>query len=254
MNVVIAYFSGTGNTGAIAQGYRRVLASMGHRVEVFSIEEASSLPDHDVLIVGGPIYAGNMPDELIVWIRRNVRTIQADSSAKMAMVYSTSAGLLNAHGVKSIGMKLIKKGYRLVDTPTFEMPRNFYIDKYDPTPEDVQKKQFEEAAVRIVESVRTLDTNGEKNIAGSVLMIDLLADVFRIMAKSLGKKFHITERCIGCGLCERNCPKKNIDHRKKEYSNRCMMCTRCIHNCPVNAIAYKGKHIDPYRVHHDIMV
>ena len=85
----------------------------------------------------------------------------------------------------------------------------------------------------------------------SVIMIDLLADLFRLMAKSLGKSFQITEKCIGCGKCEKNCPQHNINHIKKRYANKCMMCTRCIHNCPVNAIDYKEKHINQYRVHYE---
>lgn len=62
----------------------------------------NKLEDCDCLIVGGPIYAGNMPDELINWIRKVV----PKGIGKKAAVYSTSAGLDNAHGVKSIGKKV----------------------------------------------------------------------------------------------------------------------------------------------------
>ena len=86
----------------------------------------------------------------------------------------------------------------------------------------------------------------------SVAMIDFFADVFRMMAKSLGRSFQITDACIGCGKCEKDCPQQNIDFRKKLYSNKCIMCTRCIHNCPVNAIVYKGRQINQYRVHYEI--
>lgn len=171
---------------------------------------------------------------------------------KRAIVYSTSAGLLNANGVRSIGKKLIKKGYTLIDAPTFEMPRNFYIDKYDPTPEDIQKQQFENAAATILKSVSKMDGNTVLDLRESVIMIDLLADVFRMMAKTLGKSYRITDQCIGCGKCEKDCPQQNIDFRKKLYSDKCIMCTRCIHNCPVNAIVYKGRQIDQYRVHYEI--
>ena len=189
MKAVIIYFSGTGNTKAIAEGYQTVLLKSNHQVEIMSIEAADSIPEHDLLIVGGPIYAGNMPDELINWIRKNVDRV----NEKKAIVYSTSAGLLNANGVKSIGKKLVKKGYTLIDMSTYEMPRNFYIDKYDPTPEALQKQQFENAAVKIVESLSSLEANNQLNIKESVIMIDLLADVFRMMAMSLGKSFSINE-------------------------------------------------------------
>lgn len=248
MKIVISYFSGTGNTKAVAEGYASYLLKKGHLVEIFSIEKAASLPEHDLLIIGGPIYAGNMPDELINWVRKNID--KADQ--KKAIVFSTSAGLANANGVKSISKKLVKKGYALIDMQTFEMPRNFYIDKYKPTPESTQKEQFEEASKKIIASVNRIDGTEKTEVNQSVLMIDLPADLFRVMAKSMGKSYRIENNCIGCGLCESNCPKQNIDHSAKKYHNKCIMCTRCIHNCPVNAISYKGKQIDQYRVHHSI--
>jgi ferredoxin len=250
MKTLILYFSGTGNTKAIAYGYEKAITKAGHSVILSSIENMHEIPEHDFLIVGGPIYAGNMPDKLINWIRKK---LPAHGSNKKAIVYSTSAGLLNANGVKSIGTKLIKKGYTLVDAPTFEMPRNFYIDKYDPTPEPIQKQQFENAAAAILKSVSKMDVNAVLNLRESVIMIDLLADVFRMMAKSLGKSYQITDQCIGCGKCEKDCPQQNIDYKNKLYSNKCMMCTRCIHNCPMNAIVYKGKQIEQYKVHYEII-
>lgn len=250
MKIIIVYFSGTGNTKAIAEGYQMVLTKNGHTVKLKSIEEIQSLDEHDLLIVGGPIYAGNMPDKLINWIRKYVPKV----AAKKAIVFSTSAGLLNANGVRSIGKKLTNKGYTLVDMATFEMPRNFYIDKYEPTPEVVQKQQFENAALRIIESLSSIDTTIPLCVDESVVMIDLFSDLFRLMAKFMGKSFQIHENCINCGLCEKNCPQHNIKSQEKQYSNRCILCTRCIHNCPVNAISYKGKHIEQYKVHYTIDV
>lgn len=248
MNIAIVYFSGTGNTKAIAEGYKHLLAAKGHVVHLKSIEEGNTLEAHDLLIVGGPIYAGNMPDELINWVRKSVKSV----TAKKAIVFSTSAGLLNANGVKSIGQKLSKKGYNVIDMTAFEMPRNFYIDKYEPTPEAVQKQQFENAAATIIDSLSSIDGASSLNVDGSVVMIDFFADLFRLMAKFMGRSFQIHENCIHCGLCEKNCPKNNIKHEEKKYLNRCILCTRCIHNCPVNAISYKGKHIEQYQVHYEL--
>ncbi|MHC1750837.1 MAG: EFR1 family ferrodoxin [Cellulosilyticaceae bacterium] len=249
MKISIIYFSGTGNTQAIALGYKKALLKAGHHVSISSIETIQKLEAHDLLIIGGPIYAGNMPDELINWVRKNITYTTPN---KKAIVYSTSAGLFNAHGVKSIGKKLIKKGYTLIDTPTFEMPRNFYIDKYSPTPKDIQKQQFITASHMILESINKIQSNQTLIIKDSVLMIDLLADTFRLMAKSMGKNFNIDETCIGCGKCEKNCPKHNINYKEKKYNNQCILCTRCIHNCPVNAITYKGKKFSQYQLDHEI--
>lgn len=251
MRISIIYFSGTGNTKSIAIGYGRALEKLGHVVSISSIENSSTLEEHDVLIIGGPIYAGNMPHELIQWVRKNIPRV---SGNKKAIVYSTSAGLKNAHGVKSIGKKLVRRGYSILDLSTYEMPRNFYIEKYDPTPETIQQQQFKDAARKIINSVETIHNAVSHSLKDSAFKIDMLADLFSIMAKSLGKNFMIDESCISCGACERDCPKQNISFKDKRYHNRCILCTRCIHNCPVNAISYKGKKIEPYRVHHELLI
>ncbi len=65
MRVAIVYFSGTGNTKNIGFGYKKHLENMGHVVDISSIENIAYFEDHDVLIVGGAIYAGTMPHKLI---------------------------------------------------------------------------------------------------------------------------------------------------------------------------------------------
>jgi len=242
---LIVYFSGTGNSKTIGTGYEMVLKKMGYETVISSIETLKSVEPHDVLVIGGPIYAGNFPDELINWTRRSIPVLQIPSKA---IVYSTSAGLLNAHGVKSIGKKLMKKGYQVVDAVTYEMPRNFYIDKYAPTPEEEQSIMFEKASKLIPVSIEKLSDHQTISDFGSTISIDFFADLFRMMAKSMGKNFSITDECINCGRCERDCPKGNIRLSDKKYLNRCILCTRCIHNCPVNAITYKDKKIDQYKV------
>ena len=251
MKVDIVYFSGTGNTKAVADVYEQLFKLLGHDVTSSSIEENPHVGHADLLIMGGPIYAGNMPDDFLNWVRKNVPKTKAGK----AIVYSTSAGLMNANGVKSVGKKLQKKGYGIIDQRTYEMPRNFYVDKYDPTPIEKQETQFKNMLDLVKKSMEDLNLEASIVMNDSTLGIDFWADIFRLMAKQMGKNFKINEGCIQCGLCQKDCPKSNINYRTKHYANKCMLCTRCIHNCPVNAISYKGKTIEQYKaldVHGDL--
>lgn len=59
------------------------------------------------------------------------------------------------------------------------------------------------------------------------------------------KGFLITDACIGCGKCGRNCPQKCIvPGEKTAYVIRqehCLHCGLCAENCPVQAIIRRGE-------------
>ncbi|MBB6715687.1 NADH-quinone oxidoreductase subunit NuoF [Clostridium gasigenes] len=55
--------------------------------------------------------------------------------------------------------------------------------------------------------------------------------------------YEITDKCIGCTKCARNCPQKCITGRLKERhildSSKCIKCGLCLNQCPVKAIIIK---------------
>lgn len=55
------------------------------------------------------------------------------------------------------------------------------------------------------------------------------------------KPFSINERCIGCGVCAKDCPTQAIkmeNGRPSWVKDHCMTCLRCLHHCPTFAIQY----------------
>ena len=57
---------------------------------------------------------------------------------------------------------------------------------------------------------------------------------------SLLKPVIVTEKCINCGKCARNCKSSCIDSKNHaiDYS-RCVVCMDCLESCSVNAVKYK---------------
>jgi len=53
-------------------------------------------------------------------------------------------------------------------------------------------------------------------------------------------EFVVTEDCVGCEQCARDCPVKCITGEQRQIHQidnlRCIKCCRCIRSCPVNAI------------------
>lgn len=248
MKIKIIHFSGTGNTKYIATYLGNKLKANNHNVSISSIEENPTIEkDIDLLVIGGPIYAGNVPEKLIRWILRNVPESNAN-----CIVYSTSAGLLNANGVNSLAKKLSKKGYNILAKETYLMPRNFYFGRYPKnTKKEVNEilknvnKQLDELSSKIHLDILKPKEFEHKGVIGK----DLLAETFSVMARFIGKNFSVDDNCVKCGICIKNCPQNNISFDKNKnirFSNKCMMCTRCIHICPKNAINYKGVKYDQY--------
>ncbi len=55
------------------------------------------------------------------------------------------------------------------------------------------------------------------------------------------KGFEITDACIACGKCKRNCPQQCIDEGTPYViaQEHCLHCGYCFENCPVQAIVRK---------------
>lgn len=248
MKIKMIHFSGTGNTKYIATYLGDKLKANNHNVSISSIEENPTIEkDIDLLVVGGPIYAGNVPEKLIRWINKNIPNSNAN-----CIVYTTSVAAGNAYGVDSLAKKLAKKGYNILAKEVCLMPGNLYFGKYHQFSRDEINetllninKKLDELAIKI--HLNNFENTDFEN--KGVLVKDFLADTFSVMAKFIGKNFSADDTCVKCGLCIKSCPQGNIHYDKNnniKFSNKCMMCTRCIHICPKNAINYKGVKYDQY--------
>ncbi|MCI9163152.1 MAG: 4Fe-4S binding protein [Lachnospiraceae bacterium] len=60
-------------------------------------------------------------------------------------------------------------------------------------------------------------------------------------AQKKEKGYFITDICIGCGTCERNCPQRCIEKGTPFVigQNHCLHCGNCYEKCPVKAIIRK---------------
>lgn len=69
------------------------------------------------------------------------------------------------------------------------------------------------------------------------------------------KHFYVSDACIGCGLCETSCTSSCIKmtvNKPVWTEDTCNMCLACLHRCPVTAIQYGKKTIKRDRYLHPI--
>ncbi|MDE5656891.1 MAG: EFR1 family ferrodoxin [Muribaculaceae bacterium] len=238
---MILYFSGTGNSKALAHELARHTGD-----EVHDIADSFTASGKRVVWVF-PIYSWGLPSPVVDAIERlELPAELAEIPHFMAATCGDDAGLADRQWqglVEARGWNA--RGAYTVEMPnTYTMMKGFDVD----SPEVVRRK---------------LDAFPKRaaDIAASILAGDCRADIIRgrfawiksriiypgfIRYATSSKPYHATAACIACGKCARECPSQTIKmegDRPVWNGRRCAMCERCYHNCPVHAIAY-GKATD----------
>ena len=68
---------------------------------------------------------------------------------------------------------------------------------------------------------------------------EFLARTRRMPADAWQHLIQVTDRCVGCGICQMVCPSGSIrveDGKAVHIPGNCQTCLACVHNCPENAI------------------
>lgn len=245
MKALILYFSGTGNTEYTAKLIEQELKKYEIETEIHSIEEKNAIEadSFDYLILGCPKYYEYPVLDFINWLKKNLKSPKHEIPA---MMFVTQVGPLATrwNEVKKI---LLKKGYRLITAKSFPIANNMMIfNAFPETSKEQVQKNIEKLRLEIPTIVNDFVT-GKNNIenvgrfAGALTHIS--AVIFPKIFATFFVRFSPSEKCTGCSLCAKQCPKENIvmKNGRPIFGKKCMFCMRCINTCPVNAILYNKK-------------
>jgi len=286
MGAEIYYFSGTGNSLAVARDIADKMK--GGLISIPSVMEYEFIkPGADVLGLVFPVYHGGIPNI----IRRFAGKLEniAEKYIFGVGTYGDSPGyavryledmISRRKGSLAAGFG-VHLPYNYVTPSSFNMFKMAFTFKLRNISVERQQELFKawpgklERILKFVSSGENgfFETSSEKFIKfiDRIGLRDHLAK--RLWLKTTGYKgraempfwesiklmdwgFYADKNCNGCGICAKICPVKNIKMKdnKPSWQHNCEQCFGCLQWCPERAIHFgssKSKmRTDNYRYHH----
>lgn len=235
MSAMIYYFTGTGNSLAVARDIARGLKDS--QLIPITQENIPPLPkDATVLGIVYPVYAWGPPKIVDRFVKQLQRTPQLQYCFSVVTAGGDAGG---CH--RRMGKALHKQGIRLDAAFTVLMPSN-YIHSVDIEPDtEMQDKwdQWAEDQHKVIDAVRFRQPVDYRRVGFKGRMLTGLIHPMASMAfPQWGGKFYVNEHCNGCGICVKVCPVANIamEGDRPRWETRCQQCLACLHACPQQAV------------------
>lgn len=240
---MIIYFSGTGNSLAIA---RRIAQTLDE--PIMSLYDAAGVDLSNEKRIGlvYPTYWLDAP----LAVKQLVPQLTISPDAYLFIVITCGAQTNNA--IWSVRRVLKAKGCELDYCNKIRVPDSSAA-AFGRNPND-QKWKFERFASRLDNILSDLK---EQKHALHYSGMDPIG--YWLNKGSLGvKSYRLTtphvdaDKCIGCGTCYKVCPQDNITitDGKATIHDNCTMCLGCAHLCPQQAIMIADHIIDKSQQYH----
>jgi ferredoxin/flavodoxin len=272
VKVSIVVFSPSGHTLRAADIFRDEFEKREASVQIINITKNENylkknsieqqmikdLRPHDVLLIGGPIYAGHMESNVLRLIRHLPKISEKYSA--LVVPFATYGGVHSSIALEEMG-KLLKKqkrksilGVKIAAEHTLTKTALKVICKDLPGKnEEMIISQAVELITKIAsQSIESIKDNS-RSFCYSKPMARLIFKLFS--QEKIHKKFkHVSidsQKCIQCGKCISVCPINMFDNVNEQVAmvkdqQKCILCAECYHHCPVGAIIHP--YIEPAKV------
>lgn len=238
MKTIMYYFTGTGNSLAVAEELARHLGD-SDLVPIASIVKTQTpvAPEADRIGIICPVYFFGLPSIVADFARHlNLARIQYIFAI---VTMGGSGGSTTLRQLDRIlkgnpGQKGLDAGFSV------KMPGN-YVLMYDSLRENQRNRILGEAD-RCVEEIGAIINRGIRRRPPwspfASIIHCLMYPRFIAGVHDRDKKFTVDNRCSSCGLCAEVCPVANIrlEAGRPVWLHHCEQCMACIHLCPTLAI------------------
>ncbi|MCR4647564.1 MAG: EFR1 family ferrodoxin [Lachnospiraceae bacterium] len=236
---MIFYFSGTGNSEHVA----RFLAEKTDDC-VISISECVKTMHYDFKLkkrerIGFvyPVYAWGLP----YIVEQFLKSLSLEKYGKHYTYSVATCGAATGGADMQLAKLLSKRGLSLHATFAIKMVDNYTV-VFNVKNEEKNAK-INDSAEEQLKNVAFLVNNRSGGYynkhRGLWPVSNVVHKGFNMSRKT--SLFKVSQDCIGCGKCAKNCPSGAIsmDYGKPIWvKSSCTMCFACLHRCPVNAINY----------------
>lgn len=241
---MIFYFSGTGNSQAIAtevsktQNEKMIAISQAIQLKTFNYD----LQEDEKVIFIFPIYAWAPPQLVIDFIHKLSFNGQRPSYISFIVTCGENIG-----ETKQLVEELLsEKGWELHSFFTVIMPNNYLIIGNVDSKEESLKK-LQSANFQLTKINDCLLEKKKENIVIKGHLpkwVTLTGRKFFNSYAKTTKPFYVNNDCISCQICVKICPLNCITFEEKpKWTGECMQCLACLNYCPKSAIQY-GKRME----------
>ena len=243
---LIVYFSQGGSTAKVAEEIAGELRGKGYDIDVRSLTQVSpqAVLGYDLVGLGSPVYAFGQPFNVVDLVRS-----LPDLNGRAAFLFNTygtyafDAGTRFAKLVKEKGARVLGyfachgKGSYLGYAKV-----GWLFSASHPNQEDLQNaRRF--ALVVAAKAGGQGQHDGDESAGSPAPFIYRLERFFtnQWLTSRFYSRFFKADAslCNRCGLCSRKCPTSNIgqdDSGLPAWGRRCIGCLMCEMNCPKDAI------------------
>ena len=235
MKKVIYCFSGTGNSLNAA----RIIAKEMGSATIVSVKKGVTsdlAADADVVGFLCPVYEWDIPETL----KDFAQTLTVNPNAYTFMVATYVA--IHGRCFETMDAILREKGTHLHYGKPLRCVASQCI-AYEPFPSPKLMVPYSDRCARkIGKQIAERKTNEYPRMSPITrARYDKAMTPFMNIQHEYDKGFYTSDACVGCGLCEKLCPCKNITMQGKHptWNHSCIGCNACVVYCPKKAIMYQ---------------
>ena len=253
----IVYFSGTGNSLAIA---RYVAGKLGGELvpAIRAADRSRQEREADTIGLVFPIYDFRAPRCIFDYLE----TV-TDIESKYVFAICTHGTAAPGRSLKRVQAAIESRGGRLSGGFAVPMPHNgvgcgLFSDSKRESLLGAWKGTAEEICEYVLQRDRGRVDSGSAALAMvRPSMFRLVPVILRFLGAlvtrgSKGLGLTASDACTACGVCARVCPAENIELQgeKPVWGDRCLTCFACLHWCPEHAISLGGLDVGMAQYHH----